>query len=142
MFDLVPDVICDVKPVPEFKQKGSPVAYYLPPPLDRSNSTTLPLTTSFSHSHTLSPLSLDGYFYCNLKEVKFHPTWALRTLAYHEAIPGHHYQVRRDLLLHVIRSNLMKSLYLAYYSTETPWFAYIQVYIYFHQLYSIEYILI
>ncbi|KAL6066537.1 DUF885 domain-containing protein [Balamuthia mandrillaris] len=72
LFDLKPDVTVEVEPVPAFKEKGAPLAYYLPPPLDRSKG---------------------GTFYCNLKDVNKHVSWAMRTLAFHEGIPGHHYQL-------------------------------------------------
>jgi uncharacterized protein (DUF885 family) len=34
-----------------------------------------------------------GVFYANLRSVKEHPRWAMRTLAYHVGVPGHHFQV-------------------------------------------------
>lgn len=36
-----------------------------------------------------------GRFFVNLRSVEDHPRFGLRTLAYHEAIPGHHLQISR-----------------------------------------------
>jgi uncharacterized protein (DUF885 family) len=61
-----------VERVPEFKQAKAPGAYYESPPMD---------------------LSEPGTFYVNLRDVKEIPKFGMRTLAYHEAIPGHHFQI-------------------------------------------------
>jgi uncharacterized protein (DUF885 family) len=37
--------------------------------------------------------SRPGTFYANLYDVKATPTYSMRTLAYHEGIPGHHFQL-------------------------------------------------
>ncbi len=34
-----------------------------------------------------------GIFYANLRSLKEIPQWSMATLAYHEAVPGHHFQV-------------------------------------------------
>jgi uncharacterized protein (DUF885 family) len=34
-----------------------------------------------------------GKFYANLYDIKATPTFDMRTLAYHEAVPGHHFQI-------------------------------------------------
>lgn len=39
--------------------------------------------------------SRPGIFFANLRAVEEHPRFGLRTLAYHEAIPGHHLQISR-----------------------------------------------
>ena len=39
--------------------------------------------------------SRPGVFFANLRSVDEHPRFGLRTLAYHEAIPGHHLQISR-----------------------------------------------
>ena len=36
-----------------------------------------------------------GRFFVNLRSVEDHPRFGLRTLAYHEAVPGHHLQISR-----------------------------------------------
>jgi uncharacterized protein (DUF885 family) len=53
-------------------QGGAPVAYYSPPSFDGSRP---------------------GIFYVNLRNPAENPKWRLRTLAHHEATPGHHLQI-------------------------------------------------
>ncbi len=72
VFRLKPKVGVVVKRVPVFSEKGSAAAYYEAPPLDGS---------------------APGVFYANLFDVNATPRHAMRTLAYHEAIPGHHFQI-------------------------------------------------
>jgi uncharacterized protein (DUF885 family) len=71
-FSKRPKVGVKVERVPEFKQKTAPGGYYNPPPLDGSKG---------------------GTFYANLYDIKATPRFDMRTLAYHEAIPGHHFQL-------------------------------------------------
>lgn len=72
MFSRVPKAKVVVQRVPEFKEKSSPQAYYDPPPLDGSRP---------------------GTFWINLRDIGEIKKFAMRTLAYHEAVPGHHYQI-------------------------------------------------
>ena len=58
--------------VPEFREKTSPGAYYQRPAFDGSRP---------------------GVFYANLHDIKATPKYSMRTLAYHEAVPGHHFQI-------------------------------------------------
>src|SRR5690606_24936558 len=61
-----------VERVPAFKEAGAAGAYYLPPPLAGSKP---------------------GIFYVNLRSPGEVARFGMRTLAYHEAIPGHHLQI-------------------------------------------------
>ena len=61
-----------VKRIPTFKEKTSAGAYYDAPPMDGSRP---------------------GTFYANLYKMSAIRKWGMRTLAYHEAIPGHHFQI-------------------------------------------------
>lgn len=72
VFNRVPASPVVVRRVPEFKEATSPQAYYDPPPLDGSRP---------------------GTFWINLRDVDEIKKFAMPTLAYHEAIPGHHYQL-------------------------------------------------
>ena len=58
--------------VPAFKEEGAARGYYELPPFDGSKP---------------------GIFYANLRHTAEHPKFGMRTLAYHEAIPGHHLQI-------------------------------------------------
>lgn len=71
-FNHVPAGKVQVRRVPEFKEKTSPQAYYDPAPLDGSRP---------------------GTFWVSLRDVGEIKKFAMRTLAYHEAIPGHHFQI-------------------------------------------------
>jgi uncharacterized protein (DUF885 family) len=72
LFGKLPKAPVVVERVPAFKEAGSAGAYYNPPSLDRSRP---------------------GIFYANLRSVREIPRFGMRTLAFHEAIPGHHLQV-------------------------------------------------
>ncbi len=69
MFSLMPRAQVKVERVPEFKERTAGT-YYQQPQLDGS-----------------SP----GIFYANLSYQHFKP--GMKALAYHEAIPGHHFQI-------------------------------------------------
>lgn len=71
-FDVRPAVGVTVERVPEFREGGSALAYYQPPPPDGARP---------------------GVFYINLREMADLPRFGMRTQAYHEAIPGHHFQI-------------------------------------------------
>lgn len=71
-FDVMPEAGVEVKRIPEFKEKTSPGAYYNGPAMDGSRP---------------------GVFYANLYDIKATPKYGMRTLAYHEAVPGHHFQI-------------------------------------------------
>jgi uncharacterized protein (DUF885 family) len=72
VFDVRPAVGVKVERVPEFREGGSALAYYQPPSLDGARP---------------------GVFYINLRDMGDLPRFGMRTLAYHEAIPGHHFQI-------------------------------------------------
>ena len=71
-FDIRPKAALEVKRVPEFKEEGSAGAYYEQPPMDKSRG---------------------GIFYANLRDVTETVKFGMKTLAYHEGIPGHHFQI-------------------------------------------------
>lgn len=70
-FDVRPKIGVKVERVPEFREKTAPGAYYNTPAFDGSRP---------------------GIFYANLRNVAEIPKFGMRTLAFHEAIPGHHFQ--------------------------------------------------
>ncbi|WP_299583482.1 DUF885 family protein [uncultured Microbulbifer sp.] len=71
-FDVQPAMGVEVRRVPEFKEQGAPGAYYNPPAMDGSRP---------------------GVFYANLRDVHETKKFGMPTLAYHEAVPGHHFQL-------------------------------------------------
>jgi uncharacterized protein (DUF885 family) len=71
-FDLRPKLGVEVKAVPEFSQATAPGAYYTLGAFDGSRP---------------------GIFYANMRAPGETPKFGMRTLSYHEGIPGHHFQV-------------------------------------------------
>lgn len=71
-FNIRPKADIVVKRVPEFSQETAPGAYYNGPSRDGSRP---------------------GTFYANLFDIKATPKYGMRTLAYHEGVPGHHFQI-------------------------------------------------
>ncbi|MCX6129369.1 MAG: DUF885 domain-containing protein [Proteobacteria bacterium] len=71
-FSLRPKAPVKVERIPVFKEKTAPGAYYNGPALDGSRP---------------------GVFYANLYDIKATEKFGMRTLAYHEAVPGHHFQI-------------------------------------------------
>lgn len=71
-FDVRPQAGLEVMRVPAFKEEGSPGAYYNGPAMDGSRG---------------------GVFYANLRNVHESVKFGMKTLAYHEGVPGHHFQI-------------------------------------------------
>lgn len=71
-FDLRPKAGLKVERVPEFREKTSAGAYYMPASMDGSRP---------------------GVFYANLRDMKEVEKFGMKTNAYHEGIPGHHFQI-------------------------------------------------
>lgn len=70
IFDIRPKVGVRVERIPTFKEKTAPGAYYMRPSMDGSRP---------------------GIFYANLLHLP--KKYDMATLSYHEAIPGHHFQL-------------------------------------------------
>ncbi len=71
-FITLPDQPLEILRVPEYSEDGAPGGYYQGPALDGSRP---------------------GRFFINLKNTTDNPRWTLPTLLYHEAAPGHHFQI-------------------------------------------------
>ena len=71
-FNVRPKLGVEVKAVPEFAQATSPGAYYQPGSFDGTRP---------------------GVFFANMRDPGETPKFEMRTLAYHEGIPGHHFQI-------------------------------------------------
>jgi len=77
-FITLPPQELEILRVPEYSQDSSPGGYYSGPSLDGKRP---------------------GRFYINLKDTADNPKWTLPTLLYHEAAPGHHFQISRAMLI-------------------------------------------
>jgi len=75
-FGHLPRYPVEVRPVPEFSQASAPTGYYIKPSPDGSRP---------------------GVYWLNLRDTAMHPRFALPTLTYHEAVPGHHLQGATDI---------------------------------------------
>lgn len=71
-FGIKPKAKITVERVPTFTETTAPLAYYNGPALDGSRP---------------------GTFYVNLYKPQDLQKFGMRTLAYHEAVPGHHFQI-------------------------------------------------
>ena len=71
-FDKFPKSPVEVRAVPEYSEKTAAGGYYQAPSLDGSRP---------------------GVFYANLYDIKQTPKFGMRTLTFHEAVPGHHFQI-------------------------------------------------
>ena len=86
-FRKLPTHAVEVRMVPEFSQASAPIGYYNSPAPDGSRP---------------------AYYFINLRDTSLHPSWTLRTLSYHEAVPGHHLDKATSMELEV--PSLVKAL--------------------------------
>ncbi len=71
-FGLRPRAACVVQPIPEVGAADAPLAYYMPPSSDGSRP---------------------GIFFINLAEPATRTRYESEALAFHESVPGHHFQL-------------------------------------------------
>ena len=71
-FARFPKSPVEVRAIPEYSEQTAAGGYYQAPALDGSRP---------------------GVFYANLYDIKQTPTFGMRTLTFHEAVPGHHFQI-------------------------------------------------
>ena len=71
-FERFPVSPVEVRAIPEYSEQTAAGGYYQAPSLDGSRP---------------------GVFYANLYDIKQTPTFGMRTLTFHEAVPGHHFQI-------------------------------------------------
>jgi uncharacterized protein (DUF885 family) len=77
-FRILPKAPVEIRRVPVYTEAGAPGGYYQIPALDGSRP---------------------GAFYINLRDTSEWARWKLPTLVYHEAEPGHHFQLAQVLEL-------------------------------------------
>ncbi len=76
VFGRLPRAGCEVRPVEAFKEQNAPFAYYFPPALDGSRP---------------------GIYYVNTYDLPSRVYSKLGSTTYHEAIPGHHFQITLEM---------------------------------------------
>lgn len=92
-FRTLPAQRLRVERVPASQEKGTSGAYYQQAAMDGSRP---------------------GIFFANLRNMSEVPTWSMKTLAYHEGIPGHHLQISTALGLKDLPLIRQQTLYTAY----------------------------
>jgi uncharacterized protein (DUF885 family) len=92
-FRTLPRKRLTVERVPASQEKGTSGAYYQQAAMDGSRP---------------------GIFFANLRDMREVPTWSMKTLAYHEGIPGHHLQISTALGLKDLPLIRQQTLYTAY----------------------------
>ncbi|MFI9816258.1 DUF885 domain-containing protein [Saccharothrix variisporea] len=71
-FGRIPSKRCLVEPVPAVDAPGAPTAYYAPPAMDGTR---------------------EGTYYANTHRVEERFRYQAEAIAFHEAVPGHHFQI-------------------------------------------------
>jgi uncharacterized protein (DUF885 family) len=71
-FGRMPSANCEVRPVEEFREADTPPAFYQPPSADGSRA---------------------GVYYVNTSDLQERPLHNLAAITFHEANPGHHFQI-------------------------------------------------
>jgi len=74
-FGRLPNANCDVRPIEEFRERDMPDAFYFPGTGDGSRR---------------------GLYYVNTSDLEKRPLHHLASITYHEANPGHHFQISID----------------------------------------------
>jgi uncharacterized protein (DUF885 family) len=92
-FRTLPAKRLTVERVPSSQEQGTSGAYYQQAAMDGSRP---------------------GIFFANLRDMNEVPQWSMKTLAYHEGIPGHHFQVSIALGLQGLPLIRQQTLYTAY----------------------------
>ncbi|MFQ5348482.1 MAG: DUF885 family protein, partial [Rhodothalassiaceae bacterium] len=70
-FATIPPQKLEIRRIPVFSEAGEAGGFYTNPSLDGTRP---------------------GIYWINLRDMKAWPKWSLKTLTYHEAVPGHHFQ--------------------------------------------------
>jgi uncharacterized protein (DUF885 family) len=76
VFGRLPRSRCEVRAVEAFKERDAPFAYYFPPTIDGSRG---------------------GTYYANTYDLPSRMFSNLATTTYHEAVPGHHFQIALEM---------------------------------------------
>jgi len=72
LFGRIPKASYEVKEIEAFRAEAAPAAHYFPAPEDGSRT---------------------AYFYANTYKPETRSKYSMEAIAYHEAVPGHHFQI-------------------------------------------------
>ena len=76
MYNTIPTQSVEVKRIPPVSEAGEAGGFYSPPSLDGTRP---------------------GIYWINLRDMGAVPSFGLKTLTYHEAVPGHHFQIALNM---------------------------------------------
>ncbi|MDF2177336.1 DUF885 domain-containing protein [Aliiglaciecola sp. CAU 1673] len=76
LYATMPTQAVEVRRIPPVSEKGEAGGFYTPPSLDGSRP---------------------GIYWINLRDMAAVPSFGLKTLTYHEAVPGHHFQIALNM---------------------------------------------
>ncbi len=71
-FATIPPQKLEIRRIPKFSEAGEAGGFYTNPSIDGKRP---------------------GIYWINLRDMRAWPKWSLKTLTYHEAVPGHHFQI-------------------------------------------------
>ena len=71
-FGRLPEAVCALEAIPELEAAGAAPAYYMPPAVDGSRP---------------------GTYFTNVNDPTSRTSFDLESVAFHEAVPGHHFQI-------------------------------------------------
>ena len=77
-FSRIPKAGCEVRPVDPLLERGAAGAYYYPPSMDGSRC---------------------GVYFVNTYDLPSRAYWTAASTTYHEAVPGHHFQLALEMEL-------------------------------------------
>lgn len=92
-FGKVPSVPCEISAIPEIEAEGSGMAYYMPAAMDGSRP---------------------GTYYQNVSHPTERRIFDLESVAFHEAVPGHHFQLQLALDMSDMPTIRRMTLFTAY----------------------------
>ena len=92
-FGRLPRAVCAVERIPELEADGAAPAYYMPPSLDGSRP---------------------GTYFANVNSPEQRTSFDLESVAFHEAVPGHHFQISLALELEGLPTLRRLSMFNAY----------------------------
>lgn len=75
-YGTLPEQAVEVRRIPPVSEAGEAGGFYTPPSLDGSRP---------------------GIYWINLRDMQAVPKFGLKTLTYHEAVPGHHFQIALNM---------------------------------------------
>ncbi|GAB3034949.1 DUF885 domain-containing protein [Bowmanella dokdonensis] len=76
LYATMPSQAVEVRRIPPVSEKGEAGGFYTPPSLDGTRP---------------------GIYWINLRDMAAVPSFGLKTLTYHEAVPGHHFQIALNM---------------------------------------------